>query len=317
MDFRNNIYKNIFQLSPQPMWVYDMETLFFLEVNEAAIKDYGYSREDFLNMSIKEIGKENNFKHIKKNGDVITVELKNSVFESNGRLTGLVIATDITEQLQRQQAADKCEEDLLLSETRFKALVQGGSDLTSVIDMEGKYKFLSESCITLLDIHPDKMIGKTAYNFIHLDDQERVIKNMNMLHDVHRIQIEPFRFLDGHNEWKWLTTTATNMLENPAILGIVTNSTDVTELVNKNNELRISNERYKLMLKAADEAICDWDIENDIVDWSLGFHEIFGYDLGIYNNTLWSDNIYPEDRDRALKELNDAVKKPGNRSLAF
>ena len=274
MDFRNNIYKDIFQLSPQPMWIYDMETLFFLEVNEAAINDYGYSREDFMN--INEIRQGNDSEHIKKNGDVISVELKSNVFESNERLTKLVIAADITEQLQRQHAADKCEEELLLSETRLKALVQGRSDLTSVIDMDGKYQFLSESCTTLLNVHPDKMIGKTAYNFIHQDDQERVIKKMNTLHDVHRIQIEPFRFLDGNNEWRWITTTATNMLENPAIVGIVTNSTDVTELVNKNNQLHISNERYKLMLKAADEAICDWDIENDIVDWSLGFHEIFG-----------------------------------------
>lgn len=332
MDFRNNLYKDIFQLSPQPMWIYDINTLCFLEVNEAAILHYGYSRQDFLSMTIKEIRPEDTihqfemamenvhrykesftnkrYKHLKKNGDVISVEIKSNLFELNGRLSELIIATDITLQLKHEQTAKKLEETLLLSEKRFKALVQAGSDLTSVIDIDGKYQFLSESCISLLNIYPEKMIGKTAYDFIHPNDQERVIEQLNSLHEVERVHIEPFRFLNGHNEWRWLTTTARNMLGDPAILGIVTNSTDITELINKNDELKLSNERYKLMLKAADEAICDWDIENDTADWSVGFHEIFGYDLGVYNNTLWSDNIFPEDKEKALKELNDAVKNP-------
>ena len=197
MDFLNNLYKDIFQLSPQPMWIYDIDTLRFLEVNEAAIRHYGYSREDFLSMTIKEIRPEDTirkfelamenvhrykerftnkrYKHLKKNGDVISVEIKSNLFESDGRSVELIIATDITSQLQYEQAAKRLEETLFLSENRFKALVQAGSDLTSVIDMDGKYKFLSESCISLLKIYPEKMIGKTAYDYVHPEDRERVI----------------------------------------------------------------------------------------------------------------------------------------------
>ena len=332
MDFLNNLYKEIFQISPQPMWVYDINTLCFLEVNDAAILHYGYSRDEFLSMSIKEIRPEdsipefekamenvhrykarftsNRYKHLKKNGDVISVEIKSNLFELNNRLVELVIITDITLQLQHEQAAKKSEEVLLLSEKRFKALVQEGSDIISVIDIEGRYQFLSESCISLLNIYPEEMVGKIAYDFIHPEDRERVMRQINTLTEIHRIQIKPFRFLTGQNEWRWLTTTAINMFEDPSISGIVTNSTDITELISKNEELQQSNERYKLMLKAADEAICDWDIENDITNWSVGFNEIFGYNLEIYNNTLWSDNIYPEDKQKAMKELDDALKNP-------
>jgi PAS domain S-box-containing protein len=337
MDIRNNLYKDIFQLSPQPMWIYDIDTLYFIEVNEAAIYHYGYSREDFLSMSIKEIRPKDTipqfeeamenvhnykkcftikyYKHLKKNGDIISVEIKSNLFELKGRQVELVVVTDVTLQLQYEQAAKKSEETLFLSENRFKALVQAGSDLTSVINMEGKYTFLSESCISLLNLYPEEMIGKTAYDFIHPEDQKSVMKQINTLHEVNRVQIKPFRFLSGHNIWHWLTTTATNMSSDPAILGIVTNSTDITELINKNDELQLSNERYKLMLKAADEAICDWDIENNVTNWSVGFHEIFGYDPGKYNNTLWSDNIYPEDKQKALKELDDALENPSTEVL--
>lgn len=255
------------------------------------------------------------YKHQKKNGDVISVEVKSSLFELNGRLAKLIIATDITLQLKHEEAAKKSEEMMLLNENRFKALLQAGSDLTSVVDMDGKCKFLSESYISLLNIYPKKMIGRTAYDFIHPEDQERVMDQMNKLHKIERVHIQPFRFLNGHNEWRWLTTTARNMLGDPAILGIVTNSTDITELISKNEELKLSNDKYKLMLKAADEAICDWDIENDIANWSLGSQEIFGYDLDVYNNTLWSDNIYPEDKEMVLMELDSAIKNPNTEVL--
>src|SRR5258705_3959908 len=48
-------YRELFESNPLPMWVYDLETLAFLQVNAAAINHYGYSREEFLGMSIKDI----------------------------------------------------------------------------------------------------------------------------------------------------------------------------------------------------------------------------------------------------------------------
>ena len=48
-------YRYMFISNPQPMWIYDLETLFFLEVNDAAIDHYGYSREEFLSMTLKDI----------------------------------------------------------------------------------------------------------------------------------------------------------------------------------------------------------------------------------------------------------------------
>jgi PAS domain S-box-containing protein len=84
----------------------------------------------------------------------------------------------------------------------------------------------------------------------------------------------------------------------------------LTNEIQKNQELKLSNERYKLVLKASDEAICDWDIVNDTVDWGTGFHDIFGYDLTEYNNTLWSENLHPEDRQRVLREVQAAISNP-------
>ena len=52
---REEIYRFMFANNPQPMWIYDLETLAFLEVNQAAISHYGYSRKEFLSMTLKDI----------------------------------------------------------------------------------------------------------------------------------------------------------------------------------------------------------------------------------------------------------------------
>src|SRR6185312_2006167 len=49
------LYQTLFDLNPLPMWVYDLETLAFLAVNQAAIKQYGYARDEFLAMTIRDI----------------------------------------------------------------------------------------------------------------------------------------------------------------------------------------------------------------------------------------------------------------------
>lgn len=127
-------YKNLFMLNPNPMWVYDLETLKFLDVNEVAIKNYGYSRIEFLKMTIKDIrpeediprlleamqSTENNFRffqgwrHIKKDGSMIYVDVRSSQIEYFGRKAKLVTAVDITAQR-------KAEEELKASSEKLQA----------------------------------------------------------------------------------------------------------------------------------------------------------------------------------------------------
>src|SRR5436853_6925095 len=88
-------YRLLFESSPQSMWVYDFETLSFLVVNEAATRHYGYSREEFLGMSIKDLhaaedvpaflarisritaglNRAGMWRHRKKDGSIIDVEI--------------------------------------------------------------------------------------------------------------------------------------------------------------------------------------------------------------------------------------------------
>jgi PAS domain S-box-containing protein len=326
-------YMELFSLSPQPMWIYDIETLAFLDVNTAAIQHYGYSLEEFLGMTIKDIrppedvqileealrrnhagrptASQNIYRHLNKKGEIIDVQIHSNLLEFDSITAVLVHVHDISSILRSERELQRSREELLKSERRFKALVQEGSDLTAVIDLYGNYHFVSENYKSIIGYSPDELIGRNALEFIHPDDRDRISMLLGYIHDEKQILVEPFRFKHGaEDHWRWITTTATNLMDDPSVMGIVINSRDITSSIEQSIELKLSNERYKLVLKASDEAICDWDIENDVVDWGSGFHDIFGYDLSVYNNNLLSENIHEDDKERVLKEMQDAIDDP-------
>ena len=118
-------YSDLFHLSPLPMWVVDMDTLCFLDVNMSTIIHYGYSRDEFLSMTLKDIrppegvlekdieeGKSNPGSltniviHQKKNGEVRSVEIRIAPIRYNRGNANVVIANDITERLRYIKAIE-------------------------------------------------------------------------------------------------------------------------------------------------------------------------------------------------------------------
>lgn len=116
-------YAELFQFSPLPMWVFDRDTFNFLDVNDAACLHYGYSREEFLSLKITDIRPAedipklekfitaNNdtlahsglFRHKKKNGEIIFVELKSRILSADSPNIRIVMSNDITLQRQAQE----------------------------------------------------------------------------------------------------------------------------------------------------------------------------------------------------------------------
>lgn len=121
-------YMDFFHLSPSPMWVYDLKTLAFLDVNRAAIEHYGYDRKEFATMTLRDIRPpedikileeaiehtrkkndifaKNTFRHKKKNGDIFFVEISSNIITFNNRDAEIVLASDITEKLTQVQAIE-------------------------------------------------------------------------------------------------------------------------------------------------------------------------------------------------------------------
>ncbi|HSV35170.1 MAG TPA: PAS domain S-box protein [Ramlibacter sp.] len=124
-------YRALFESNPHPMWVYDLETLRFLTVNDAAVAHYGYSRADFLGMTIRDIRPAEDlqilmdavddgqtlhapepWRHRLRDGRIIYVEISSHALEYAGRRARIVLAHDITQRLLAQQALEHANENL-------------------------------------------------------------------------------------------------------------------------------------------------------------------------------------------------------------
>lgn len=119
------LYQNLFDQNPLPIYIYDVESLKFIKVNEATVKHYGYSKEEFKSLTIKEIRppedipllekaiesfkKENKnhthsfFRHQKKNGEIIDVEINGYKINHEGKPAETVVVRDITPQKEYEQ----------------------------------------------------------------------------------------------------------------------------------------------------------------------------------------------------------------------
>lgn len=134
-------YRRLFNNNPNPMWIYDLETLSFLLVNDSAVRHYGYSREEFLSMTIKDIrppedvpallenvsrvteglDKAGVWRHRKKDGRVILVEVTSHTINFRGRRGRVVLAHDVTDRV-------KAEEELIRTKEKLSAMVDERTD---------------------------------------------------------------------------------------------------------------------------------------------------------------------------------------------
>jgi PAS domain S-box-containing protein len=184
-------YKDIFDLSPMPMFLFDVTSLQFLNVNEAAIRYYGYSREEFLNSTIIDIHpvekrneverkiREDTTKgylcgglvtHIKNNGELIDVKIETNTIDYNGVAAKLVLATDVTEQVKNQQ-------EILKSNQRLKAAQQIGKIGYWSYECKTQALFLSDEVYAMFGIKQEdiELYLPSFEPLIHPDDWQQVV----------------------------------------------------------------------------------------------------------------------------------------------
>ncbi len=169
----------LFENHPVPMWVYDLKSLAFLEVNDAAVGKYGYTRAEFKKMTIKDIRPEadvtrliadierarpalqhsGEWRHRLKGGRVIDVEITSHTLKFNGRDAVLVMAQDVTERKQSEEALHD-------SEARLTGVIASAMDAIISIDSEQRVVMFNAAAEDMFRCPAGEAIGMPLERFI-------------------------------------------------------------------------------------------------------------------------------------------------------
>ncbi len=190
-------YRMIFNCNPLPNWIYDLETLQIMEVNDAAITRYGYTSAGFLTMTIKELftpdqvdavirlNKEiNNYgivnfgqwRHLTKSGICLDVDITGHSIFYNNRNAVMITSNDITGIIQSRQA-------LIKSIERFEYATKATSDAIWDYDLADNTVFWGEGFNTLFGYKMKELTPgfQSWQTFIHPDEREAMISSINKL----------------------------------------------------------------------------------------------------------------------------------------
>jgi len=268
-------YRLLFEANPSPMWLYDVDTLRFLEVNAAAESTYGYTREEFLQMTILDIRPPDeqarskqaiagnmNFRtdpmgvwrHLRKDGSTLFMGVTVHRHEFGERPAVLVLAQDVTER-------HLTEERLRVSEARYRALFESA--------VEGVYECAADGAFRAVNPALARMLG-------HASPAE-MIEHLGNGRSVYRQRGRRREFLEalGGNETvadfqsealcadgtvKWISENVRAIRDAQGELlylqGFVS---DITERRRAESALRASEERYRVLFEHSPVAIVEYD----------------------------------------------------------
>ncbi len=320
-------YRLVFCNSPVPKWVYELETLKIVDVNETAIEHYGYSKEEFMSMNLKDLRAEEEiikleksvgeaqkkegifhsgvFTHRKKNGEFIKVEVSGHNIAYQDKKCRIVVCNDVTIR-ERALSVLKDREAKLRSAQQIAKLgywqlnIETG-DLfwsTEVYKIWGLSK----------NIKPNFELFTST---IHPDDIDAFMKAQNAaltggieLNIEHRIVLKNGTVKWVHEKGKLQKDSAK---KNILLDGTVQ---DITERKKTEEKLNESILRYENVTKATSDAIWDWDIVANKVFWGETFNHLFGK---LDYETLSDENkekkrLHPNEAEAVLKSAKDAIK---------
>ena len=218
-------YRMLFDSNPIPMWVYDFETLRFVAVNNAALRNYGYTREEFLDLRITDVRPQEEvpavldllpklpptvgpsmFRHMKKDGTIIDVDVSSFEFTSGGRRMRLVIAHDVTEQ-RRSEAL------LRESESRYRLLFERNLAGVFRSTFDGKFLDCNEACARVFGYETREEFLQQPAESVYFDPGER-LRLMNVLRESKTINNHEIRLRRRDGSAVWVLGNM-NLLDEP------------------------------------------------------------------------------------------------------
>jgi len=307
-------YREMFEHNAQPMWVYDRESLRFLAVNDAALHQYGYTREEFLAMTIDEIRPPEEVPHLmanlaetapmlpndrvwlhrRKDGSQLHVAISSHDVPFDGRPGRLVMASDET---ARRQA----EAELRASEERLRMVTENARVGLVMLDTDRRYTFANATYAEILDLPQTNLVGRKVAEVLSGLYEGQIAPRLDRAFAGERVTYELFQ--PSAAQTRYYSVRYEPMHRHGRVELVVVVITEITERKAAEEALRSSEERFRQLADTIDEVFWMTDpAKQEMLFVSRAYEKVWGRTCeSLYAAPLtWAEAIHPEDRLRVL-----------------
>jgi PAS domain S-box-containing protein len=312
-----NKFENMFKTHSSIMFLVDPKSCKIVEANISAVKFYGYSRDELINMNVSEINmlsqkeieekrdevqsfKTNKFEflHKLKNGQIRAVEVHSSPIEHGGNVLLFSIVQDLTQKKEYEQQLKKKNEQLEFEKNKLFTIIHTLPDPLWIKDKNGIYLACNKRFEDFFGEKEENIIGKTDYDFVKKDlaDFFRENDNKAMQSEIPLLNYEMLPFSDGHEEY--VQTLKTKVaLNDGSLYGILGIATNITEKKKLEDQLLNAQRIGKFGSYV-------FNIKTDNWTSSFELNDIFGIDED-YEKTAngWLNIIHDDYKQQMLEYL--------------
>lgn len=313
-------YRKLFESNPLPMWVYDLETLRFLAVNDVACLLYGYTRDEFLAMGLREIRPAADiarleesvrvtgantinsglWRHRKKDGSLIDVEIFSHETVHEGRASRFVCPLDVTERLRAETA-------LREAEARFRALVEQSIAGIYIVE-DGRVTYANPKLCEILGYTRDELAGIDIPTLAVGEDRQKIVEAFRDRKEGNRGSMLldcQLRAKDGGIVHLSVESKVIRIGQADVAVGVVR---DVSPRVKALEALKESEQRFRELAENINEVFFLADPANNRDLYvSPAFEQVWGQTCAsLYADpSIWDRSIHPDDRDLVRRSVDE------------
>lgn len=310
-------YRYLFYNNPLPMWIYDSETLQFIEVNDAAIKKYEYQRNEFLQLNLADIRPKQDkerllaeiserkkktfntagtWEHITKTGKKLYVEITSHRVQFENKDAVLVLANDVTE-------SKEAGELLLKAYHENTRILESITDGFFAVDKNWIVTYWNKEAERMLSLSRENIVGRNLWEvytdvaaFKFYPEYQRALRDNVSVH---------------FEEYYPTLRTWFDISAYPSGEGLSIFFRDITEKKLATERVKSAKERYKMIAQATSDAVYEWDMIENVNYWSEGFEKLFGHKR--YADKMpvesWLDNLHPDEKEDLLAAAYEAFER--------
>ncbi len=283
-------YRMLFERNPLPLFVYDEETFRFLAVNESAVEHYGYSKDEFMSMTIMDIRPTEDipvlkevlrtqkkgmkrfgvWRHILKNGVIINVDVTTHAITFNGRPARLTLADDVTAEVKAAHALKDSEE-------KYRRIVENANEGILLIDTEGIVTFVNNKLAEIVGYSREEIEQRPVTDFVFEEDQSGAERYIRENSEGSRTSFE-FRLKHKNGSERRLKVNAVPVFDEQSVYaGGLALITDITEQRKAEAEYQRLNEMLRSLINYSPLSVVILDGSGNTELWNPASERMFGW----------------------------------------